>query len=267
MRSALFIFLILMSQVSTATLSLSERIEYHSRQYLGRLYLESPLGEGSGAFDADPRIRFDAFDCTTYVETVLALAISDMPGFNQSLIEILDSIRYRATPSGIPLHDFQNRAHFTSADWIPNLKNQGLVQDITTQIFKSFSQNRTTEIDRQSWFLKTHGIQFSAMKEIVSLPVIKLSVLRKNPRLWNLIPNGAIINFVGQPSKIKEKSGTDLDVRHQGIAIRNGGKLYLRHAKSTLTGVVEEPILDAVKYPYLTSVDSINVLIAIQPQR
>ena len=40
-------------------------------KYIGVRYATDPLGEMKSP-DADPLIRFDAFDCTTFVETVLA---------------------------------------------------------------------------------------------------------------------------------------------------------------------------------------------------
>ena len=39
--------------------------------YLGAKYIRDPLGEEL-APDTDPLIRTDAFDCTTFVETVMA---------------------------------------------------------------------------------------------------------------------------------------------------------------------------------------------------
>src|SRR5690606_32543867 len=56
-------------------MSLPERVDKLSSIFLGSDYVGDPLGEGeSGVYDRDPLYRFDAFDCTTYVETVLALS-------------------------------------------------------------------------------------------------------------------------------------------------------------------------------------------------
>ena len=44
---------------------------FTGQSFLGAPYMNSPLGEDV-APDSDPLIRFDAFDCTTFVETVLA---------------------------------------------------------------------------------------------------------------------------------------------------------------------------------------------------
>src|SRR5438045_3981745 len=69
------------------------RLERISAQFLGTAYLLGPLGEGTqGYYDQSPLFRFDAFDCQTFVETVLALAISNDAATFKKLI---NEIRYR----------------------------------------------------------------------------------------------------------------------------------------------------------------------------
>ncbi|MGZ6134961.1 MAG: N-acetylmuramoyl-L-alanine amidase-like domain-containing protein, partial [Myxococcaceae bacterium] len=60
---------------SVRGLSLQGRILGLSAQFLGTPYAHSPLGEGEGP-DPDPRLRLDRMDCLTFVETVMALALS-----------------------------------------------------------------------------------------------------------------------------------------------------------------------------------------------
>ncbi|MFX7825307.1 N-acetylmuramoyl-L-alanine amidase-like domain-containing protein, partial [Acinetobacter baumannii] len=70
-------------------------------------------GEGDrDVFDQDPLWRLDVFDCTTFVETVLAASLAtDRAGFERELFDI----RY---------HDgrvrYLSRNHFPETDWIPN---------------------------------------------------------------------------------------------------------------------------------------------------
>jgi len=47
------------------------------------------LGEGEGK-DTDPRIRFDAFDCLTFVETTMAQSLS---ADEDHVLPTLDAIR------------------------------------------------------------------------------------------------------------------------------------------------------------------------------
>ena len=55
-----------------------ERLAIVSSAFLGRPYFWGPLGEGAeGDFDQYPLYRADLFDCLTFVETVLAVALTD----------------------------------------------------------------------------------------------------------------------------------------------------------------------------------------------
>ena len=81
---------------------ITKRLEYFSKSFIGRPYLASPLGEGRG-IDADPLLRYDAFDCTTYVETVIASALAET---DADIVNLLNRIRY--TNGRI---DFASRRH------------------------------------------------------------------------------------------------------------------------------------------------------------
>ena len=82
----------------------SDVIRSNGQQFIGAPYINSPLGE-EVAPDTDPLIRFDAFDCTTFVETVLA----------NGDVDKLNRIRYQDGNIG-----FLNRNHFIESDWLQN---------------------------------------------------------------------------------------------------------------------------------------------------
>ena len=104
---------------------LIERIKFFAQAFLGKPYELGALGEGlHGNFDQYPLYRSDAFDCETYVETILALALSQDTDSFQSM---LNHIRYDQAKI-----TYITRNHFTSLDWNPHNQQQGLIQDITT---------------------------------------------------------------------------------------------------------------------------------------
>ena len=80
---------------------------YIGAEYVGKKYTADPLGEEKFP-DLDPLIRFDAFDCMTFVETSLAGGDLDK----------LTKIRYKNGDI-----DFLNRNHFTETDWLENNKD------------------------------------------------------------------------------------------------------------------------------------------------
>jgi hypothetical protein len=122
-----------------------ERIEAISAKYLGSPYLLDPLGEGAGAaIDRDPLIRFDAFDCQTFVETVIAEARG---GTARQIADEMRAIRYQ---DGVV--DFGKRNHFPDADWIPHNVALGILVDVSAKIAGDWPLKvARTHINRRAW--------------------------------------------------------------------------------------------------------------------
>lgn len=121
------------------------RIESASLQLLGAPYLDAPLGEGaSSRYDAGPLVRLDGFDCTTFVETVLAAAKSkNVAEFEKTL----QRIRYRNGQVG-----FATRNHFPCVDWIPQNSRNGILTDITEATGAAWGvEYATAEISKKGW--------------------------------------------------------------------------------------------------------------------
>lgn len=181
-------------------------------QFVGKQYLNSPLGEGFG-YDSDPLIRYDAFDCTTFVETSLA----------DGNIDKLNKIRYS---DGVP--NFLSRNHFIEADWIPN--NSDLVENVTSQYGKT--EIRHVNIDKSSWLKKVHDIDAKFPVQTIDLEYLPYSNITNINNKTDLI----VLFIVGKQKKI-DTIGTDLAVVHMGFLLV-GGKT-LRHASSA-NGIVQD---------------------------
>src|SRR5689334_14580219 len=100
---------------------LSKRIEAISEQFIDSPYVVNSL---IGSVDVPEAlvIRFDGFDCVTYMEIVLALALSETAKeFNENLLRI----RYRNGEIA-----WQKRNHYTS-DWWRNNEKSGLIENLT----------------------------------------------------------------------------------------------------------------------------------------
>lgn len=248
------------AQEGFAKASLAARIEYFSAKFLKKPYLGGALGEGANSpFDNDPLYRFDAFDCTTYVETVMALALADSPGH---FLETLNHIRYQDGKVSL-----FTRNHFTSLDWAPNAERLGLLKDQTNILAAGKAMTLTTGIDKQKWYEsqavsmvkptdfisekvqyiqdKTRGFS----REVVRLSYIDKSDLLQNPTILRHFPKAGVINIVRKNWNIREAIGTDLDISHQGIFFERNGEVIFRHAsfKKNSQYVVEIPLLDYVR--------------------
>ena len=180
-------------------------------EYVGKPYLNNPLGENI-APDTDPLIRFDAFDCLTFIETSLA----------DGDVQKLKKIRYK---NGIV--DFVNRNHFIETDWIPN--NSDLVQEVTEKYGKTAI--RMVKIDRANWMKQHYDITDDTPVKTVGLKYIPYNTITK---IENSEP--LIVLFIRNTPKNIATLGTDLAVRHIGFLLPDG---TLRHASRTKKSVVD----------------------------
>lgn len=249
-----------------------DRIDFLSHYFLGKPYIANPQGEGENApIDPAPLFRFDGFDCVTYVNNILALALShDEKSFEKKLLQLN---YYDAIPI------YENRFHFMSVDWNPENQKNNIVKDVTEEIgkriqklqklkevtqlptevfsgiYKNMAEFAEGDIDRPNWFIKK-GLNHLAQKvkrEFVRLPYLPLKKLfdeNKNPQklFFDQIPDVCVIEIVRPNWNLKEKIGTNLHVSHAGFAIRKkSGELFFRHASSENKCVTEILLSDYLK--------------------
>ena len=190
-----------------------------SRTYVGTRYLNDPLGEEKLP-DKDPLIRFDAFDCTTFVETVLAGGDVDK----------LTDIRYKNGKV-----DFLNRNHFIETDWLQN--NSDLVENVSNAYGRV--SVRTVTIDKQNWLKAVHKIYEDVSPVTIELEYISYDDLKRIDNKETLI-----VLFIAGKSEKSDKIGTDLAVVHMGLLLPGG--VILRHASSKYGYVVDTDFYDYV---------------------
>ena len=269
--------------------SMSQRIDWISRQFIGTPYLLGSLGEGASArYDQFPKYRVDGFDCETYVTTVLSLALaSSLESFQQCL---------RLTRYKNGEMTYLQRNHFTSIDWNKNNQRRGVLKDITLSIKdkknKSVAQFAIALIDKSGWYahktistirlqnkntaeqekrlaeLKTKGSSFKITpSKIPYVPLTALFLKNNKPNLYlfSQIPQGAIIEIIRPNWDLRRLIGTPLNVSHLGFALWIKGQLYFRQASSQLGRVVDVPMIEylseARKSP---TIKGINVQIVLQ---
>lgn len=188
-------------------------------KYIGARYATDPLGEMKSP-DGDPLIRFDAFDCTTFVETVLA----------GGDVQKLNKIRYS---DGVP--DFVRRNHFIETDWITN--NSDIVRNVSNRY--ASTAIHTVTIDKKNWFRVTHNMDTDFASRTVRLEYIPYKYAADIR-----VAAPVVVLFLRNDPKIRDKIGTDLAVRHMGFLLPNG---ELRHASRRAGAVVETPFGEYVQ--------------------
>ncbi len=210
-----------------------QRLVDVTQPFVGAPYVLSPLGEGDGQVpDADPRFRVDAFDCTTFVESAMALSLG--ANLDDSL-KILDAIRYRGGHVG-----FAQRRHFPEAEWIPELINAGLLVDITKEVGGTDVVVETKQLNAAAWNKTRHkGLPTLADERIpdgvFALNVWPLAAAAAHPER---IPAGTILHLVRV-----DFATVPVRVSHQGLVVDVGGKRVMRHAADRMHHrVVDEPL-------------------------
>lgn len=251
----------LLEQLPHSAFSSEERIQHISKAFLGAPYVDGNLGEGEeGRFDRDPLYRFDVFDCTTYVEMVLAGAISTS---KSEFVSHIKDIRYLDGKVS-----FVTRNHFASADWLIN--NQGILRDVTLDVAGEATMQAVTSINKPAWYQamgverlqglpaeidqaerlsQLHAAGSQLKVEQVSTPYVPLTALFNeqgsvNQTLLDRIPSGAIISIVRPNYDVTKWIGTHLNITHQALALRINGVLYLRHASQTQREVVDQDFVE-----------------------
>ncbi len=200
-----------------------------SERFLGTPYAHSPLGEGEGQ-DPDPRFRLDRVDCLTFVETVMALALS---GSEEDVVHVLDSIRYRSRP------EYAGRNHLMEAEWLPSNAAKGLVRDVTAELAGDAAVAGAKVIGPEAWG-STTGRALALPPEArptgrFQLGVVPVSEVLSRAARW---PSGTLLLLVREDAPWRVTR-----VSHLGFVVQRGGKTFLRHAtRGWKDGVVDEEL-------------------------
>lgn len=248
-----------------------------AKTYLGVPYDSSgPLGEGElGRYDQDPLYRFDAFDCTTFVETVMALSRSSD---RETFVEHLNAIRYLDGQV-----DYLKRNHIISLDWIPNNIRAGNVHSAMREFPSEFTASAEGYFDMGGWIsfhtterLKLPGLgkrekeqrlqELKAQAGLFTKKKANISylIIDKILKNWDTFRESAsgdyVLNIVRPNWKLSHLIGTDLHISHQGILTKETGILYFIHASAS--GSVKKVKLREYlkKYQGHKTVKGINLL-------
>lgn len=196
-----------------------------------KFFLETPYEAATLEVGNDFKtiINLDAFDCTTFVENVLALSLLDTiseENFTQTLMQF----RYR---TGKPL-GYPSRLHYFS-EWIKVNQEKGLIEDLTKEL-------GGIEVKEQINFMTKHRKSYSALKNEVNYLEIQKIEERLSQYPMYIIPKkklGEVAKNIKDGDVIAlATSISGLDFVHLGFAIWQNKTLYLLHASSAAGKVI-----------------------------
>ncbi len=199
-------------------------------------------------------INLRGFDCTTYVENVLAFSLllkkeaDELEAFGS----ILTNIRYRDGD----LQGYSSRLHYFS-DWLYNNEVKGLVRNISCEL-------GGVKLKKEISFMTKHRELYPGLEDDKSFEHVQTTEERLSGNELCYIPKEKISDV---ESRIEDgdiialaTSIVGLDVTHTGFAHRKAnGRIYLLHASSSgQVEISEKPLAD-----YLDSIkNNIGILVA-----
>lgn len=204
----------------------SERLLFFAKSFIGTPYKGGTLDTGE---NETLIVRIDSLDCTTYVETVLALYLSslkDNPGYDD-FSESLRYIRYR----GGVIDGYASRLHYFS-DWASDNEKKGILREVTQE---GEHDVRICSLN----YMTTHSDLYRQLKDNDSL-VSEISKVEKSWIDYKMpyIPKN-VLNSSKDDSPVEDgdilaltTNVSGLDVLHLGFALWIDGRLHLLHASS-----------------------------------
>jgi len=207
------------------------------RQLLGKPYVCATL-------DYNPTerlvVNLNAFDCTTYLETVLAISLAyhDQPDkplpaqFDQAFRAYLTRLRYRNGK----IDGYASRLHYFS-DWLRDNEHKGFLTDVTGELPGSMS------VAKPISYMTTATYRYPHLSDPATLKQMQLAEANLSRQSFWFIPKKNIRLVEGQLREgdiiMLMAARTGLDMKHVGLAVRQpNGRIHLMHASSDQGKVV-----------------------------
>lgn len=264
---------------------LEKKLIHVSAYFLRKPYILGALGEGEkGIFDQSPLYRTDAFDCVTFVNTVLALTFTKTKyNFEQQLI----ALNYLNNAIA-----YKNRCHFMSLDWNRhNSIENHFVEDVTSQIkddkAQSLAKTAETVIDKNAFFQHRTLDNIKLLKSIsskkaqsiltqlqqlgsdikpqsVKIDYLPISCLFNGEQLNHYIteqfPLCFVLEIIRPGWNLMQAIGTHLHVSHVGFCFKNKNTWVFRHASCQNQQVVDRRLSDYLnQYHNHETIKGINI--------
>lgn len=193
---------------------------------IGQSFIGTPYVEKTLELPGEEKlvINLTGLDCTTYLETVMALARIarsgnlTFEGFEQEL----ERLRYQ---DGVR-KDYSSRLHYFS-DWIYQNQEKGIIRDITKEIGGTIYPNQPSFMSENPQF-------YAQLSNPDFLKSIKADEAEIAKRTYHFIPKAEIEslekNIQSGDLIAITTSMKNLDIVHVGYAIEKNGRIHLMHA-------------------------------------
>jgi Protein of unknown function (DUF1460) len=207
----------------TPIVSIGDTIIKYAKLHIGKPYIFYSLDKNK---EEELVVNYDAFDCTTFVESVIAQAINV-----DSVHQEIRKMRYR---NGF-INGYASRIHYFT-EWILENERRDFIRNVTDSLScaKPYDVNvYYMSHNKKKYPLITNDSILGEIKKMEShVSETKLKYIPESQlnRCDSMIHNGDIIAIT------TNKKG--LDLSHLGFAYWKEGKLHMIHASSDYRKVV-----------------------------
>lgn len=222
----------LLVEAASKDLNLGKTMVWVARQFLGTKYV-------GGTLEGDEElltVNLDELDCTTFMETCAAMALTVNEGRSswRDFLYNLERLRYRSGE----MNGYASRLHYIS-DWVVDNTHAGLVREMTDRVGNAARAVKTLD------FMSTNRGAYKALADSTNYAEIKRaeSAYRGHSFPYLRVQDIAKAN-IAEGDIIAITSGLkNLDVQHIGIAVKGSdGQMHLLHASSKGGKVLVDPL-------------------------
>ena len=177
-------------------------------------------------------VNLRQLDCWTFVENSVAIALCahrSQTNFADYQSQ-LQQLRYW----GGTIDGFGSRIHYFTG-WILQQGKRGILQDVT-QALGGVPYQKTTN------YITAHPIYYPQLEDATVKENLKKAEKRVQDHDWYYIPKKKVAKmeqFIHEGDIVATTSSrADLDISHQGFAVRIKGRIHLLHASSVHKKVI-----------------------------
>lgn len=220
------LFFLEKQKIALAESSLTAKTLAVARSFLGTPYVNGCLDRNA---EECLTVNLCELDCWTFMENSLAIALAEPNNF-QSYKTHLQELRYW----GGYVNGYGSRIHYFSG-WLLQNEKRGLLEDLTESM-------GGIPYKKQIGYISARPAKYPKIKEPENLRSLRAAERRINAHAWYYIPQGQVAKMEHLIREGDIVSLTawkrDLDIAHQGFAVKVNGRIHLMHASSLSKKVI-----------------------------
>lgn len=197
-----------------------------ARSFLGTPYVNGVLDRNH---EESLTLNLRELDCWTFMENSLAIALAE-PNNYQSYKTQLQDLRYW----GGYVNGYGSRIHYFSG-WLLQNEKRGILEDLTESM-------GGVPYKKQIGYISARPAKYPKIKNPENLRSLRAAERRINAHAWFYIPQDQVAKMEHLIREGDIVSLTawkrDLDIAHQGFAVKVNGRIHLMHASSLSKKVI-----------------------------